>query len=189
MSAQIKSRKVAVIVGSLRKESLNRKMGNALASMAPAGLQLEIVEIGHLPLFNQDTEANPVPAVTEFKSRIVAADAVLFVTPEYNRSMPGVLKNAIDVGSRPYGNSAWSKKPGAVISVSPGKLSAFAANHHLRQCLVFLDVPTMAQPEAYIGNATGLFDDKGGLADQSTRDFMHKFLEAFANWVERNAVN
>ena len=133
MSAQKTVRKVAVIVGSLRKESLNRKMANALAAMAAPGLQLDIVEIGDLPLFNQDSEANPVAAVTEFKSRIVAADAVLFITPEYNRSIPGVLKNAIDVGSRPYGKSVWSKKPGAVISISPGKLSAFGANHHLRQ--------------------------------------------------------
>ena len=188
MSAQKTSRQVAVIVGSLRKESLNRKMAIALAAMAPAGLQLEIVEIGNLPLFNQDTEANPVAAVTEFKSTITAADAVLFITPEYNRSMPGVLKNAIDVGSRPYGKSAWSKKPGAVISVSPGKLSAFGANHHLRQCLVFLDVPAMPQPEAYIGNAASLFDDQGALVDQSTRESMQKFLDAFSSWVERNAA-
>ena len=188
MSVQKTARNVAVIVGSLRKESLNRKMAIALAAMAPAGLQLKIVEIGNLPLFNQDTEANPGAAVTEFKSRIGAADAVLFITPEYNRSMPGVLKNAIDVGSRPYGQSAWSKKPGAVISVSPGKLSAFGANHHLRQCLVFLDVPTMAQPEAYIGNAASLFDDKGALVDQSTREFMQKFLDAFSSWVERNVA-
>ena len=186
MSAEKKSRKVAVIVGSLRKESLNRKMANALAAMASPGLQLDVVEIGNLPLFNQDTEANPLPVVAEFKSAIAAADAVLFITPEYNRSMPGVLKNAIDVGSRPYGKSAWSKKPGAVISVSPGKLSAFGANHHLRQCLVFLDVPAMAQPEAYIGNAASLFDDKGALVDQSTREFMQKFLDAFATWIDRN---
>ena len=188
MSAQEKPRKVAVIVGSLRKDSLNRKMANALAALAPAGLQLEIVEIGNLPLFNQDDEANPLAVVTEFKSKIAAADAVLFITPEYNRSIPGVLKNAIDVGSRPYGKSAWAKKPGAVISLSPGKLSAFGANHHLRQCLVFLDVPTMAQPEAYIGNAASLFDDKGALVDQSTREFMQKFLDAFSIWIERNAA-
>ena len=179
---------VAVLVGSLRKDSLNRKMANALIALAPASLKLGIVEIGALPLFNQDFEADPPAPVTEFKRQIAAADAVLFVTPEYNRSVPGVLKNAIDVGSRPYGKSAWSKKPGAVISVSPGKLSAFGANHHLRQSLVFLDVPTMQQPEAYIGNATALFDDKGTLTDTSTHDFMGKFLDAFAVWIERTAA-
>ena len=179
---------VAMLVGSLRKDSLNRKMANALIALAPASLKLGIVEIGALPLFNQDFEADPPASVTEFKRQIGAADAVLFVTPEYNRSVPGVLKNAIDVGSRPYGKSAWSKKPGAVISVSPGKLSAFGANHHLRQSLVFLDVPTMAQPEAYIGNATALFDDKGTLTDTSTHDFMGKFLDAFAVWIERTAA-
>ena len=180
---------VAVLVGSLRKDSLNRKMAIALAAMAPASLKLGIVEIGELPLFNQDREAEPTSPVTEFKRQIAATDAVLFVTPEYNRSVPGALKNAIDVGSRPYGKSVWSGKPGAIISVSPGKLSAFGANHHLRQSLVFLDVPAMAQPEAYIGNAAAMFDDKGALTDQSTRGFMEKFLAAFAKWIERNAAH
>jgi len=112
---------------------------------------------------------------------------VLFVTPEYNRSVPGVLKNAIDVGSRPYGQSVWSGKPGAVMSVAPGALGGFGANHHLRQSMVFLDVPMMAQPEAYIGNAAALFDDKGALTNEATRAFMLKFLQAFAQWIERNA--
>jgi len=181
------SRNVAVFVGSLRKDSLNRKMANALIAMAPAPLKLTIHEIGDLPLFNQDLEADPPAAVTDFKQRLAAADAVLFVTPEYNRSVPGALKNAIDVGSRPYGKSAWSGKPGAIISVSPGALAAFGANHALRQSLVFLNVPTMAQPEAYIGNATALFDDKGALVNESTAAFMLKFLTAFAQWIERNA--
>jgi len=181
------TRNVAVIVGSLRKDSFNRKMANALIAMAPAPLKLTIHEIGDLPLFNQDSEAAPPAAVTDFKQRLAAADAVLFVTPEYNRSVPGVLKNAIDVGSRPYGKSAWSGKPGAIVSVSPGKLAAFGANHALRQSMVFLDVPMMQQPEAYIGNAAALFDDKGALTDESTRKFMGKFLAAFAQWIERNA--
>ena len=181
------TRNVAVIVGSLRKDSFNRKMANALIAMAPAPLKLAIHEIGDLPLFNQDSEAAPPAAVTDFKQRLAAADAVLFVTPEYNRSVPGVLKNAIDVGSRPYGKSAWSGKPGAIVSVSPGKLAAFGANHALRQSMVFLDVPMMQQPEAYIGNAAALFDDKGALTDESTRKFMGKFLAAFAKWIERNA--
>ena len=187
MSEQERVREVAVVVGSLRADSLNRKMANALSSMAPPSMQLRIAEIGALPLFNQDQEANPSAAVIEFKRQIADSDGVLFITPEYNRSVPGVLKNAIDIASRPYGKSAWSGKPGAIVSVSPGKLSAFGANHHLRQSLVFLDVPTMAQPEAYIGNAAAMFDDKGALIDDSTRDFMRKFLEALARWIERNA--
>ena len=181
------TRNVAVFVGSLRKESLSRKLANALIAMAPASLKLSIHEIGQLPLFNADFEADPPPVVREFKDKLAAADAVLFVTPEFNRSVPGALKNAIDVGSRPYGKSAWSGKPGAIVSQSPGALAAFGANHHLRQSLVFLDVPCMQQPEAYIGNSAKLFDDKGNLTDESTRAFLTKFLQAFAQWIECNA--
>ncbi len=180
------TRDVAVFVGSLRKESFNRKAAKALVAIAPAPLKLEIVEIGQLPLYNQDDDANPPAATTAFKARVRKADAVLFVTPEYNRGVPGVLKNAIDVGSRPYGDSAWSGKPGAVISVSPGAIGAFGANHHLRQSLVFLNVPAMPQPEAYIGKAAKLFDASGALIDDSTRDFLKKFLDAFAQWIEKN---
>ena len=179
------TRDVAVFVGSLRKESFNRKMANAMIAMAPEPLKLEIVEIRQLPLYNQDDDANPPAASAAFKQRVQQADAVLFVTPEYNRSMPGVLKNAIDIASRPYGKSAWTGKPGAVISVSPGAIGGFGANHHLRQSLVFLDVPALRQPEAYIGNAAKLFDDKGALIDNSTREFVQKFLQAFAQWIER----
>src|SRR5438034_11770130 len=179
------TRDVAVFVGSLRKESFNRKMANALAAMAPAPLKLEIVEIRQLPLYNQDDDANPAAASVAFKQRVQKADAVLFVTPEYNRGVPGVLKNAIDVASRPYGKSAWNGKPGAVISVSPGAIGGFGANHHLRQSLVFLNVPALQQPEAYIANAAKLFDESGKLTDDSTRDFLQKFLEAFAQWIER----
>ena len=181
------NRNVAILVGSLRKDSLNRKVAKVLIAIAPASLTLEIVEIADLPLFNQDIEADPPPAVRTFRQRVAAADAVLFVTPEYNRSVPGVLKNAIDVGSRPYGKSAWDGKPGAVISVSPGAIGAFGANHHLRQSLVFLNVPVMPQPEAYIGNAASLFDDKGTLINDSTRDFLQKFLQAFTQWIDHNA--
>ena len=180
------TRNVAVLVGSLRKESFNRKAAKALIALAPPPLKLEIVEIGELPLFNQDWEADPPPSVGDFKARIAACDAVLFVTPEYNRSVPGVLKNAIDVGSRPYGHSAWSGKPGAVISVSPGAIGGFGANHHLRQSLVFLDMPALQQPEAYIANAHKLFDEHGALTNDSTRQFLQKFLQAFAQWIERN---
>lgn len=180
------TRNVAVLVGSLRKESLNRKLANALTAMAPSSLKLGIVEIGNLPLYNQDHEADLPPPARDFKQQIAAADAVLFVTPEYNRSVPGVLKNAIDIASRPYGQSAWNGKPGAVISVSPGAIGGFGANQHLRQSMVFLNVPMLQQPEAYIGGAGNMFDDKGNIADDSTREFMNKFLQAFSEWIERN---
>jgi chromate reductase len=176
-------RDVAVIVGSLRKASLNRKVARALTELAPSELRLEIVEIGELPLYNEDLEASPPPAWLTFRERVRRAHAVLFVTPEYNRSVPGVLKNAIDVGSRPYGKSAWEKKPGAVISVSPGAIGGFGANHHLRQSLVFLDVPAMQQPEAYVGNAAKLFDESGKLINEGTREFLGKFAQAFLGWV------
>jgi chromate reductase len=179
------TRDVAVIVGSLRKDSFNRKLANALAAMAPPTLRLSIVEIGQLPLFNQDFEADPPPPAVEFKQRIQAADAVLFVTPEFNRSVPGALKNAIDVASRPYGKSAWDGKPGAVITLSPGAIGGFGANHHLRQSLVFLNVPVLQQPEAYLGGAAKMFDDAGNVRDDATRAFLEKFLAAFADWIER----
>ena len=178
---------VAVLVGSLRKESFSRKLAKTMVGMAPPALNLEILEIGNLPLYNQDDDANPPAASAAFKQQVQKADAVLFVTPEYNRSVPGVLKNAIDIASRPYGKSAWSGKPGAVISNSPGTVGGFGANHALRQSLVFLNVPAMPQPEAYIGGIAGMFDDKGTLTSDSTREFLQKFLAAFAQWVERNA--
>ena len=181
------TRDVAVLVGSLRKESFNRKLAKALVAIAPAPLKLEIVEIGQLPLYNQDDDADPPAVTTAFKARVQKADAVLFVTPEYNRGVPGVLKNAIDVGSRPYGHSAWNAKPGAVISLSPGAIGAFGANHQLRQSMVFLNVPMMQQPEAYVGNAAKLFDASGALSDDPARDFLKKFLDAFARWIEKNS--
>ncbi len=180
-------RKVAVLVGSLRRDSLNRKLAKALVELAPPELKLGIVEIGALPLFNQDHEAEPPAVVREFKQAIVSSDAVLFVTPEYNRSVPGVLKNALDVGSRPYGQSAWSGKPAAVISLSPGAIGGFGANHHLRQSLVFLDMPTLQQPEAYVGNGAKLFAEDGSVAVPQTREFLTNFMAAFATWVARHA--
>jgi chromate reductase len=177
------TRHVAVLVGSLRKESFNRKMARALAELAPAELKLDIVEIRQLALYNQDDESSPSAEWVKFRERIREADAVLFVTPEYNRSVPGALKNAIDVGSRPYGQNAFDKKPGAVISVSPGAIGGFGANHHLRQSLVFLNVPAMQQPEAYIGGADKLFDAAGKLTNPSTREFLEKYLRAFADWI------
>ena len=180
--------RVAVLVGSLSKASLNRKMAHALIAVAPASLVLSIVEIGELPLYTPDFENDPPTAVRTFRDQIRAADALLFVTPEYNRSVPGVLKNAIDVGSRPYGKSVWTKKPAAVVSVSPGAIGGFGANQHLRQSFVFLDVPAMPAPEAYIGGAGTMFDDQGALTNESTRAFITKFMQAFAEWVHRFAA-
>ena len=178
-------RDVAVVVGSLRKESLNRKMANALATISPATLKLDIVEIGQLPLFNQDLEAAATPASwTAFRQRVKAADAVLFVTPEYNRSVPAVLKNALDVGSRPYGHSVWDRKPGAIVSGSPGAIGAFGANHHLRQSLVFLNVPAMQQPEVYVSHVDKLFDEVGNLVNEGTSKLLQQFMQTFAIWVE-----
>jgi chromate reductase len=182
------NRKVAVLVGSLRKESFSRKMANALASLAPASLAFEFIDIGALPLYNQDLEtATPPEPWAEFRRQVAQCQALLFVTPEYNRSVPGALKNAIDVGSRPYGKSIWSGKPGAVISVSPGVISGFGANHALRQSMVFLDVPMMQQPEAYIGGADKLFDAQGQLTQASTKEFLQKFLASFERWVQLHA--
>jgi chromate reductase len=180
-------RDIAILVGSLRRESLNRKTAKTLIELAPKSLKLEIVEIGALALFNEDIEHDPPREWTEFRERLRRAEGVLFVTPEYNRSVPGVLKNAIDVGSRPYGKNRFDGKPGGVISVSPGAIGGFGANHHLRQSLVFLNVPVLQQPEAYIHGAGKLFDESGKLTKDETRDFFGKFLEAYAAWVEKIA--
>lgn len=176
---------VAVLVGSLRKASLNRKVAQALGELAPSNLTLRIVEIGDLPLYNEDIDTDPPAAYKAFREQIKGSNALLFVTPEYNRSVPGALKNAIDVGSRPYGQSAFSGKPGAVVSVSPGAVGGFGANHHLRQSLVFLDVPCMQQPEAYIGGAATLFDEQGKLSEKA-RPFLQGFIDSFAKWVARH---
>ncbi|MGH8746344.1 MAG: NADPH-dependent FMN reductase [Burkholderiales bacterium] len=182
------ARKIAVVVGSLRKESFNRMAARALAGLAPEGVKLEIVEIRDLPLYDQDADAEgAVPAAwIRFRREIKSADAVLFVTPEYNRSVPGALKNAIDVGSRPYGQSVWDGKPAAVMTVSPGAIGGFGANHHLRQSFVFLNMPVLQQPEAYVNNAAKLFDRDGALASDETRMFFKKFIDAFVALIERS---
>lgn len=180
----MKNYKIAVFVGSLRKESYNLKTAKALIALAPETLNLEIVNIGELPMYNEDLEATLPNAWKLLREQISAADGVLFLTPEYNRSVSGVLKNAIDVGSRPYGENKWDGKPGAVVSVSPGRMGGFGANHHLRQSLVFINVPAMVQPEAYIGKAMDLFDDKGNLINESTKKFLKNFMLAFEKWVE-----
>jgi len=181
-------KKIAVFIGSLRRDSFNRKMANNLVRLAPPSLKLEIVEIGQLSMYNQDLDEDPPQEWREFRRRLQSYDGVLFLTPEYNRSVPGVLKNAIDVGSRPYGQNSWNGKPGAVMSVSPSVIGGFGANHHLRQSLVFLNVPVMQQPEAYIGNAGQLFDEKGMLGKAEVREFVSGFLESFAEWVAQCTV-
>ncbi|HTE24316.1 NADPH-dependent FMN reductase [Flavitalea sp.] len=178
------SYKIAVLVGSLRKEAYSRKTANALIALAPPSLSLEILSIGDLPLYNQDLDDSPPEQWTIFREQLKSFDGVLFVTPEYNRSVPAPLKNAIDVGSRPYGANAWDGKPGAVVSVTPGTIGGFGANHHLRQSLVFLNVPAMPQPEAYIAGAAKLFDGSGQLTNASTGAFLKNFMEAFARWVD-----
>jgi chromate reductase len=177
------TRNVATLVGSLRRKSLNRMAARAIFALAPPSLSFDEVEIGDLPLYNEDLEQDPPAQWTRFRERMHGADAVLFVTPEYNRSVPGLLKNAIDVGSRPYGKSVWSRKPAAVVSVSPGGIGGFGANHHLRQSLVFLDMPVLQQPEAYVGNAANLFDENGGVKNEGTETFLRSFADAFAAWV------
>jgi chromate reductase len=176
---------VAVLVGSLRQDSINLKVAKALEELVPASLRLERIEIGALPLYNQDSETSPPPAWLSFRNRVRAMAALLFVTPEFNRSIPSPLKNAIDVGSRPIGQNVFDGKPGAVISASPGAIGGFGANHHLRQSLVFLNVPVMQQPEAYLGHADKLFDAHGHLTNDGTRAFLQGFMGKFAAWVER----
>ncbi|HEY2419988.1 MAG TPA: NAD(P)H-dependent oxidoreductase [Neobacillus sp.] len=185
----MEKKRVAVLVGSLRKESFSRKIAMNLMELAPESFEMEEVVIGDLNMYNQDfdDEDNVPSSWTTFREAMPKFDAVLFVTPEYNRSVPAVLKNALDVGSRPYGKSVWDGKPCAIVSVSPGGLSAFGANHHLRQSLVFLNMPAMQQPEAYIGNVTSLLDDSGTLTNEGTRGFLKKFMDSFGTWAEKNA--
>lgn len=183
----MKKFKIAVIVGSLRKESFNLKIAKAMVDLAPDSMSFDFVNIGNLPMFNEDLEDTPPQEWFDFRKSVKGADGVLFFTPEYNRSVPGVLKNAIDVGSRPYGENSFDGKPAGVVSVSPSAIGAFGANHHLRQSLVFLNMPTMAQPEAYLGGVDKLLDDKGSLTNSSTTKFLTDFINAFENWVAKQA--
>lgn len=182
-------KKIGVLVGSLRKESWNLKIAKTLMTLAPPTLSLELVEIGQLPIYNQDGDdnGNPPNAWTAFRQRINSFDGLLFVTPEHNRSVPAALKNALDVGSRPYGKSIWNDKPTAVVSASPGAIGGFGANQHLRQSFVFLNMPCMQQPEAYISNVASLFDTAGNLTNEKTREFLRGFMKSFAHWVEINS--
>lgn len=179
--------KIAVLVGSLRKASFSRALAEALIKLAPETLACEIVEIGELPLYNQDfdDEHTPPAAWTAFRERMKGFSGVLFVTPEYNRSVPGVLKNAIDVGSRPYGSSVWDKKPCAIVSNSPGAVGGFGANHHLRQSLVFLNMPMLNQPEAYIGHSNTLVNEARDITDEGSQKFLQGLMDTFAHWLDR----
>jgi chromate reductase len=176
--------RVAVLIGSLRKDSYARKLAAVAIAEAPPSLELKTVEIGDLPLYNQDLEAEPPPAWTRFRQQMKDAQAVIFVTPEYNRSIPGALKNAVDVGSRPWGQSIWNGKPGAIVSMSMGAIGGFAANHHLRQSTSSIGVAVMPTPEAYIGNAPELFDSSGQLVKSDTREFLRAYMQSFATWVK-----
>ena len=176
---------VAVVVGSLRKGSYNRAVAEAIGSLAAPKLAFQIVEIGDLPLYNADLDETPPAQWERFRKQIAATDAVLFVTPEYNRSIPGALKNALDVGSRPYGHSVWKDKPAAIVSASPGMTGGFGANHHLRQPLVFLDMPVMQQPEVYLSKVGDAIDGDGQLTNDRTLQFLGKFVDAFAAWIAR----
>lgn len=177
---------VAVIVGSLRKDSFNRKLGQAIARMAPEGFSFEEIAIDALPLYNQDADGNEVEAVKRFRAQIVNAKALLFLTPEYNRSIPGVLKNALDQGSRPYGQSVWAGKPGAVLGVSVGATGTALAQQHLRNVLAYLDVPLLGQPEMFIQAKDGLFNDDGTIG-KASHDFFQAWLHRYVEWVKRHA--
>ena len=177
--------KIAILVGSLREGSINRKIGRSICAMAGDMLDCEIVEIGNLPLYNQDSDASPPPEFVAFRQKVTAMDGILFVSPEYNRGMPGVLKNAIDVGSRPYGQSVFDKKPAAIVSASPGSIGGFGANHQIRQAAVFLNMPVMQQPEAYLSNVSDAsFDEAGCLKDGPLKDLVLVLATSFADWVD-----
>ncbi len=176
--------KVGVVVGSLRKGSFSKMVAHALEEVAPEGMSFNHLEWGDLPLFNQDLEQTPPQQWVDFREQIKAVDALLFVTPEYNRSIPGGLKNALDVGSRPYGQNSWGGKPGMVVSSSIGKQGGFGAYHHLRQVLSFLDVPLPGQPEVYLSDVSGLFEE-GKLNNDGTRDFLKRAMKSYGEWIAR----
>lgn len=183
------SKVIGILAGSLRKESFSKKVGKTLLDLAPDGFEFKLIDLNDIPLYNQDfDDHNKVPeGITKFRTEMANVDGVIFITPEYNRSVPAVLKNAVDVGSRPYGKSVWDKKPAAIFSNSPGNLSAFGANHHLRQSLVFLNMPTMQQPEVYIAHVNDLFDVEGNMKEGGTKDFIKKAVGSYIIWFNKNA--
>ncbi|CUW39764.1 putative NADPH:quinone oxidoreductase 2 [Magnetospirillum sp. XM-1] len=175
---------IAIIVGSLRKDSFNRKLADAIVKLAPPEFSFQHTQIGGLPLYNQDDDLTPVPAVSRLRAEIAAAHGLLFVTPEYNRSIPGVLKNALDHGSRPYGKSVWAGKPAGIMGCSPGAIGTSLAQQHLRNVLAYLDVPTLGQPEAFIQIKDGFFDADGAIANPDTRKFLQGWMDKYVSWVE-----
>lgn len=178
---------IAVIVGSLRKESFNRHLANAIGKLAPANVSFKLIEIGDLPLYNQDDDEHQADTVKRMKAEILQCDGVLFVTPEYNRSIPGVLKNALDHGSRPPGDNVWGKKPAAIIGISPGALGTALAQQHLRGVLAALDMPTLCKPEMFLQLKEGFFDESGGIG-QKSQQLVRGWLDQFIDWVEINRV-
>ena len=176
---------IGIVVGSLRKGSFNKSIANYVSSILPEGYEAKFIDLNGVDIFNDDLEGNPPESWTRLREEVKSSDAYLFFTPEYNRSVPAALKNALDVASRPYGQSVWSGKPAGIVSVSMGGISGFGANHHLRQTLTFLDVYPLQQPEAYIGNVMGLLDENGNLVNEGTQNFLKTYVAAFANWVEK----
>lgn len=178
---------IAVVVGSLRRDSFNQKLANALIKLAPPEFSFKQSQISDLPLYNQDDDGNPAESVKRLKGEIAEAQGLLFVTPEYNRSMPGVLKNALDHASRPYGQNAWAGKPGGVIGASIGSIGTAIAQQHLRNSLAYLDVPTLGQPEAFIHVKEGLFDEAGGIGNEDSRKFLQNWMDHYVAWVKKHA--
>ncbi len=178
---------IGVIMGSYRKDSYSKKIADHIVRQFPEGYATTFISAESLPMYNQDLDSggNHPQEWTEFRAQLGKVDALLFITPEHNRTFPAVLKNALDVGSRPYGNNKWNAKPGAVISVSPGKIGGFGANHHLRQTLVFLNVAVMAQPEAYVGEVTSMLAEDGSVVGESAQEFLKSIADAFVLWIER----
>ena len=174
---------IAVVVGSLRRDSFNRQLAQAVVSLAPSDFTFEFIDIGSLPLYSQDYDADYPEAGKLLKQRIEAADGLLFVTPEYNRSIPGVLKNALDWGSRPWGKSVWAGKPGAVIGTSPGAIGTALAQQHLRNVLAYLDVPTLGQPEMFIKHDVSRIDESGAILNDDTRAYLQSFVDRYVAWV------
>jgi chromate reductase len=179
------NKKIAIIVGSIRKESFSQSLANNIVTLLPEGYEPEFIKIDDLPLYSQDSDTADAPEqYKRFREQVKDTDAVIFVTPEHNRSYPAALKNAIDIGSRPYGQSVWNGKPALVVSQSPGDISGFGANHHLRQTLTFLNMPTLQQPEAYIGHTNKLFDEQGRINNEGTVEFLQTVIDAFIEMVE-----
>ena len=179
--------RIAIVIGSLRRESYNRQLANAMMKLAPSEFSFQELRIDDLPLYNQDDDASPAEQVKRLKGEISASHGVIFVTPEYNRSIPGVLKNAIDHASRPYGHSAWKGKPAGVLGASIGAPGTSMAQQHLRNMLAYLDMPTLAQPEAFIYVREGFFGQDGGIANPDTRQFLQQWMDAYVAWVHRFA--